>query len=78
MTGTWAVNTSDCSVERGSGNVFADLDLPDADAHLLKAALVSCIDDIIRKRGTTRAEAARAFSLSRPELSRLLCGEIRE
>lgn len=71
------MNTSDCSVERGSGNVFADLDLPDADTHLLKAELVSRIDDIIRQRGTTLAEAARAFGLSRSELSRLLCGEFR-
>ena len=71
------MNTSDCSVERGSGNVFADLDLPDADTHLLKAELVSRIDDIIRHRSITRAEAARAFGLPRPELSRLLCGEFR-
>ena len=71
------MNTSECSVERGSGDVFADLDLPDADTHLLKAELVTRIDDIIRQRGTTRAEAAHAFSLSRPELSRLLCGEFR-
>lgn len=25
------MNASECSNERGSGNVFADLDLPDAD-----------------------------------------------
>ena len=34
------MNPSDPTVERGSGNVFADLDLPDADAHLLKAEIV--------------------------------------
>ena len=44
------MNTSEHSVERSSGNVFADLDLPDADTHLMKAELVSRIDDIIRKR----------------------------
>ena len=72
------MNTSDCSVERGSGNVFADLDLPDADTHLLKAELVCRIDDIIRQRGTTQAETARALSLSRSHLSRLLRGDFRE
>ena len=77
MTGAWTLDTSEISVERGSGNVFADLDLPDADTHLLKAELVSRIDDIICQRRTTRAEAAHAFGLSRPELSRLLCGEFR-
>ena len=77
MTGVLTINTFEISVERGSGNVFADLDLPDAESHLLKAELVSRIDDIIRQRRTTRAEAARALGLSRPELSRLLCGEFR-
>ena len=31
------MTTSDSTVERGSGNVFADLGHPEADAHLLKA-----------------------------------------
>ena len=77
MTGVWTLNTSEVSVERGSGNVFADLDFPDADTHLLKAELVSRIDDIIRQRRTTQAEAARVLGLSRPDLSRLLRGEFR-
>ena len=72
------MNTSEISVERGSGNVFADLDFPDADTHLLKAGLVSRIDDIIRQRRTTQAEAARALGLPRPDLSRLLRGDFGE
>ena len=72
------MNTSECSVERGSGNVFADLDLPEADMHLLKAELVSIIDDIIRQRSTTEVKAAHALGLSQPELSRLLRGDFRE
>ena len=78
MTGTWTLNTSEIWVERGSGNVFADLDFPDAESHLLKAELVSRIDDIIRQRRTTQAETARALGLSRPDLSRLLRGDFRE
>ena len=38
---------------------------------------MSRIDDIISQRRITEAEAARAFGLSRPELSQLLCGEFR-
>ena len=72
------MNKSESSVERGSGNVFADLDLPDADTHLVKAGLVSCIDDIIRQCGTTHAEAARALGLSRSDLSGLLRGGFQE
>ncbi len=78
MTGSWKMNASECSIERGSGNVFADLDLPDADTHLVKAGLVSCIDDIIRQRGITHAEAARVLGLSRSDLSGLLRGDVRE
>ena len=78
MTGVWTLNTSEVSVERGSRNVFADLDLPDADTHLLKAELVSRLDDIIRQRRTTQAEAARVLGLSRPDLSRLLRGSFQE
>ncbi len=78
MTGTWTMNTSECSVERGSGNAFADLDFPDAETHLLKAELVSRVDAIIRQRRTTQAEAARTLGLSQPALSQLLRGDFRE
>jgi len=72
------MNTSEYSVERSSGNVFADLGFPEADTHLLKADLVSVIDAIIRQRRTTQAEAARALGLSRSDLSGLLRGDFRE
>ena len=72
------MNTSDSTVERGSGNVFADLDLPDADAHLLKAELVSRIDTIVRQRGITQTEAACILGLTQPDVSRLLRGDFRQ
>jgi predicted XRE-type DNA-binding protein len=65
-------------VEPGSGNVFADLGLPDADAHLLKAQLVSRIDGIIRRRKLTQAKAAELLGLSQPDISRLLRGHLRD
>ena len=68
----------DTAVERGSGNVFADLGFPDADAHLVKAHLVSRIDDIVHDRGLTQAEAGRLMGVSRPDVSRLLRGDFRE
>ena len=71
------MGNSDQAVERGSGNVFADLDLPDADAHLLKAELVSRIDGIVRQRGITQTEAARLLGLSQPDVSRMLRGDFR-
>ena len=72
------MNTNSQTVERGSGNVFADLERPDADAHLLKAELASRIDGIVRQRGFTQTEAARLLGLSQPDVSRLLRGDFRE
>ena len=71
-------DTAETAVEHGSGNVFADFGLPDADAHLLKAGLVARIDSIIRRRGLTQTEAARQLGLSQPDVSRLLRGDFRE
>jgi predicted XRE-type DNA-binding protein len=65
-------------VETGSGNVFTDLGLPDADAHLLKAQLVSRIDGIIRRRKLTQAKAAELLGISQPDISRLLRGHFRD
>ena len=54
-----AIKTDKIKIERGSGNVFADLGRPDAEAHLLKAKLVVRIDEIIRRRGLKQIEASR-------------------
>ena len=72
------MTTSDSTVERGSGNVFADLGHPDADAHLLKAELVSRIDAIVRQRGITQTATGCLLGLSQPDVSRLLRGDFRE
>ena len=65
-------------IERGIGNVFADLGHPNAEAHLLKAELVARIDKIIRQRGLKQVEAAKLLRLSQPDVSRLLRGSFRE
>ena len=65
-------------IERGSENVFADLGRPDAETHLLKAELVTRIDQIIRQSGLKQVEAAKLLGLSQPDVSRLLRGSFRE
>ncbi|MXW03736.1 MAG: XRE family transcriptional regulator [Gemmatimonadetes bacterium] len=65
-------------IERGSGNVFADLGLPDAETYLLKAELVTGIDRIIRQRRLKQVEAAKLLGLSQPDVSRLMRGDFRE
>ena len=71
------MHTGKENVERGSGNVFADLGRPDAEAHLLKAQLVTRIEKIIRQRKLKQVEAAALLGLSQPDVSRLLRGNFR-
>ena len=73
-----AMKTDDVKIERGSGNVFADLGRPNAEARLLKAELVTRIDEIIRGRRLTQARAAELLGLSQPDVSRLLRGDFRQ
>lgn len=65
-------------IERGSRNVFADLGRPDAEAHLLKAELVTRIEQIIRERRLTQARAAEVLGISQPDVSRLMRGNFRD
>ena len=72
------MKTNKMKIARGSGNVFEDLGRPDAEAHLLKAELVTRIDKIVRQRGLKQVEAAKLLGLSQPDVSRLLRGSFRE
>ena len=61
-------------VEVGSGNVFADLGLPNPDEHLAKAELASRIAEAIRQRRLTQAATAKLLGIDQPKVSRLLRG----
>ena len=65
------------NITRGSGNVFADIGLPDAEAHLLKAELVRRIGSLIESEGLTQAEAAERMGLTQPDISKMLKGQFR-
>jgi predicted XRE-type DNA-binding protein len=59
------------SVTESSGNVFADLGLPNADQELMKARLTLQIYRIIKERGITQAEAGKIFGIPQPHVSAL-------
>ncbi len=63
-------------VERGSGNVFADLGFQDAEERLLKAKLATKIAQLIDRKGWTQAETAERTALDQPKVSRLLRGQL--
>ena len=63
-------------VEEGSGNVFADLGLRNADALLVKSELALAIREIVRARGWTQVEAARTLSIPASDMSDLMRGKL--
>jgi predicted XRE-type DNA-binding protein len=58
----------------GTDNIFADLGLPDADTHKLKAELVAQLRTTVTERGLTQSEAGDLMGISQPEVSRILRG----
>ena len=64
--------------ETGSGNVFKDLGLPNAEEHLIKAQLVYKIDAILKDRKLKQVEAGKLFGIPQPDVSRMLRGEFRQ
>ena len=65
-------------IEQSSGNVFADLGLPDAQFHLVKAQLVVRIDALMQERGLKQADAAKIFGVKQPDESKMLRGDFRQ
>jgi len=62
----------------GSGNIFADLGLPDAETHFLKAQIVAEIYRLTKERELTQAAAGKRMGISQPEVSRMFKGRFRE
>ncbi len=63
-------------VVESSGNVFADLGLPNPDERLVKAELARKISEIITKRHLTQAEAAELLGIDQPKVSALMKGKL--
>jgi len=66
------------SYEIGSGNVFKDLGIPNAEEHLVKAQLVFKIETIMKDRGLKQAEAAGLLGVKQPDVSKMLRGDFRQ
>ena len=64
--------------EVGSGNVFVDIGLPNADEHLVKAQLVYKIDGLMKARRLKQVEAAKLFGVKQPDVSKMLRGDFRQ
>ena len=62
-------------VHRGSGNVFADLGLADAEKLKIKTGLVIEIRKAMRSRGLTQQEAAKLMGITQPKVSDMMRGD---
>lgn len=63
-------------VTESSGNVFADLGLPDPDEELTKAQLASQIRQVVKRRRLTQVAAASVMGIDQPKVSALLNGRL--
>lgn len=63
-------------VEKGSGNVFADIGLANPEERLAKADLAIRIAAAIHERRLNQASAARLLQVDQPKISRLLRGQL--
>jgi predicted XRE-type DNA-binding protein len=59
-------------ITESSGNVFADLGLPNPERELLKAQLTSQIYAILKDCGLPQAEIAETLALQQPEVALLM------
>ena len=59
-----------------SGNVFADLGLPNAEELQAKAALANQIAGIVTDRHLTQIETAKILGTGQPKVSELLAGRL--
>jgi predicted XRE-type DNA-binding protein len=77
MAKVLAAKATAAKITKGTGNVFADIGLPDAETHLLKAELVRRIGLIIDLSPITQAEAAQRMGMTQPDVSKMLRGGYR-
>jgi predicted XRE-type DNA-binding protein len=67
---------ADIPVIESTGNVFADMGLPEAEEELTKAQLASHIRRVIRRQRLTQVAAAAVMGIDQPKVSALLNGRL--
>ena len=68
--------SKDIEVYESSGNVFADLGIPNAEEYMGKSQLAVQVFKIIKSRRLTQAAAARMLDIGQPKVSALLNGRL--
>jgi len=63
-------------VQRGSGNVFADIGVAHPERVMARAQIMSRIAEILKERGLTQHEAAKLLGLPQSKVSCLMNGKL--
>jgi len=71
-----STNEDDFEMVRGTGNVFRDLGLPNADVELAKADLAAAIMRAQREQNLTNAAAAKKAGVDVGDISRIRNGDL--
>lgn len=65
------------TAEASSGNVFADIGVPDPDVALAKARIAGMIYETIKARKLTQVKAAKLMGVDQPKVSEIVRGKVR-
>ena len=60
------------TIEQSSGNVFADLGLPNSGQELLKAQITLQVHRLLKARGMSQTDAAKLLRTTQPQVSALM------
>src|SRR5579862_6346230 len=69
-------DTGEMGMVKSSGNVFADLGLPNADEELAKAELAFALRQSIQAKGLTQTDAAELLGTDQAKVSLLMNGRV--
>ncbi|MEG4057737.1 MULTISPECIES: helix-turn-helix transcriptional regulator [unclassified Microcoleus] len=68
--------SKESDIQVSSGNIFADLGLPNSDEMLMKAELVRQITEILSQRELNQVQAAEVLGIDQPKVSALMRGKL--
>ena len=71
------MSDQDMAIEPSGGNVFADLELPEAEGLLLRSSLMIGSRRLMESRELTQTAAAKLVGIGQAEFSKLLRGSLR-
>ncbi|MCC3407918.1 MAG: XRE family transcriptional regulator [Microcoleus sp. PH2017_10_PVI_O_A] len=68
--------SKEIDIQVSSGNIFADLGMPNSDEMLMKAELVRQITELVNQRKLNQLQAAEVLGIDQPKVSALMRGKL--